>query len=142
MHNRTLAIIKPDIIQQKLSGKVIDHLLGHGFELIALKMVKLNQETAGEFYAVHKGKSFYDDLLNFMTESPIIAMVLEKENAVPELRKAVGATDPAEAAEGTVRRIFGTDKTRNAIHASDSVENAYIEMHFFFSVRELIENYF
>jgi nucleoside-diphosphate kinase len=139
---RTLAIIKPDIIQLKLAGKVIDHLLNNRFEIIALKMTYLGRKTAGEFYAVHKDKPFYDKLLDFMTESRVIALALEKENAVVDLRSVVGATNPEDADEGTVRKLFGTDKTRNAIHASDSVKNAEIELAFFFSSKELIENTF
>lgn len=140
MKERTLAIIKPDIVQQNLAGQVIDQVLSHGFEMIAMKMVKLTQAMAGEFYAIHKGRPFYDDLVEFMTETRVIALVLEKENAVKDLRLVVGATDPDEADAGTIRKRFGTNKGRNAIHASDSVENAQIEAGFFFSNREIIAN--
>ena len=140
MKERTLAILKPDCVQKKLVGKVINHLLEAGFEIIAMRIVKLTQETAGEFYSVHKDKSFYNNLLDFMTESKVVPMVLEKENAVSELRKTIGATDPAEAEEGTIRKLFAASKQNNIIHASDSVENARIERAFFFSFKEIIEN--
>ena len=140
MSERTLAILKPDCIQRDLAGKVIDHLLNAGFKIIAMKMVKLTRDTAGEFYAVHKERPFYSDLLDFMTESRVIPMVLEKENAVSELRKTIGATDPAEAEEGTVRKSYAENKQNNIIHASDSADNAKIELSFFFSTKELIEN--
>ncbi len=142
MKQRTLAILKPDCVQKGLIGKVIDHLLNKGFEIVGMKMVHLNQQTAGEFYAVHKGKPFYADLVSFMTESPVVVLALQKENAVADLREVIGNTDPAEAAEGTVRRLYAESKGRNIIHASDSVENAKIELSFFFSNKELIENGF
>ena len=140
MKDRTLAILKPDCVQQNLIGDVLSHLLKAGFSIVGMKMVKLTKETAGEFYAVHKGKPFYDELVDFMTESRVVPLVLEKDNAVSELRTVIGATDPAEAAEGTVRKLFAESKGRNIIHASDSPENAEIEMSFFFSQKEIIEN--
>ncbi len=140
MKQRTLAILKPDCVQKKLIGKVLDHLLNKGFEIIGMKMVHLTKQTAGEFYAVHKGRPFYAELVEFMTESPVVVLALEKENAVADLREVIGATDPAEAAEGTVRRLYAESKGRNIIHASDSVENAKIELSFFFANKELIEN--
>ncbi len=140
MTERTLAILKPDCVQKKLIGKVIDHLLDKGFEIIGMKMVHLTKQTAGEFYAVHKGRPFYDELVDFMTESPVVVLALQKENAVAGLREVIGATDPAEAAEGTVRRLYAESKGRNIIHASDSPENAKIELGFFFANKELIEN--
>ena len=140
MKERTLAILKPDCVQKKMIGKVIDHLLQAGFEIIAMKMVKLTRDTAGEFYAVHKERPFYNNLLDFMTESAVVPMVLENANAVAELRKTIGATDPAEAEEGTVRRLYAENKQNNIIHASDSKENALLETSFFFSSKELIEN--
>jgi len=140
LKERTLAILKPDCVQKKLTGKVIDHLLKAGFDIIALKMVKLTRDTAGEFYSVHKERPFYNNLLDFMTESVVIPMVLEKDNAVVELRKTIGATDPAEAEAGTVRQIYADNKQNNIIHASDSTENAYLETSFFFSAKDLIEN--
>ncbi len=140
MNRKTLAILKPDCIQRRLTGKVLDHLLQADFKIIGMKMVKLNRDTAGEFYAVHRDKPFYDDLLDFMTESEVIALALEKENAVNELRKTIGATDPAEAVPGTIRKIYAENKQNNIIHASDSDENAKTELAFFFSSKELIEN--
>jgi len=140
LNRKTLAILKPDCIQRRLTGKVLDHLLQAEFKIIGMKMVKLNRQTAGEFYAVHRDKPFYDDLLDFMTESEVIALVLEKENAVAELRNTIGDTDPAEAVPGTVRKIYAENKQNNIIHASDSDENAKTELAFFFSSKELIEN--
>jgi nucleoside-diphosphate kinase len=140
VNERTLAILKPDCVQKKLTGKVIDHLLNAGFTIVAMKMVKLTRDTAGEFYSVHKERPFYNNLLDFMTESMVVPMVLEKEQAVSELRKTIGATDPAEAEEDTIRKLYADNKQNNIIHASDSVENAGIELAFFFSLKELIEN--
>ncbi len=137
---QTLAILKPDCVQNKLIGKVISRLQSEGFEIIGMKMVKLTKDTAGEFYAVHKERPFYAELVEFMTESRVVVLALEKDNAVEELRKVIGATDPAEAEEGTVRKMFAESKGRNIIHASDSPENAQIELSFFFSAKELIEN--
>lgn len=135
---RTLAILKPDCMQRKLAGKVIDHLFQQGFIPVALKLVKLNTTSAGAFYSVHKERAFFKDLLAFMTESPVLVMVLEKEDAVSALRTVIGATDPAEAADGTVRKLYAENKQRNIIHASDSVDNAGKEIAFFFSGKELI----
>lgn len=140
MKERTLAILKPDCVQKNLVGKVISHLLKAGFSIVGMKMVKLTKQTAGEFYAVHKGRPFYDELVEFMTESRVVPLVLEKENAVSELRKVIGATDPAEAEPETIRKLHAESKGRNIIHASDSPENAKIETAFFFSQKELIEN--
>lgn len=140
MKERTLAILKPDCVQNKKIGLVINHLLEAGFEIVAMKMTRLTRETAGEFYAVHKERPFYHALLDFMTESAVVPMVLEKDNAVSELRKTIGATDPAEAEAGTVRKLYAESKQNNIIHASDSPENAKIETSFFFSAQELISN--
>lgn len=140
MAERTLAILKPDCIRRNLAGKVLDNLLDAGFKIVALKMVKLTKETAGEFYAVHNERPFYNDLLVFMTETKVIPIILEKQNAVTELRKTIGATDPAEAEDGTIRKLYAENKQNNIIHASDSVENANIEISFFFSAKEIIEN--
>ena len=137
MKESTLAILKPDCVQKKLVGKVINHLLEAGFEIVSMKVVKLTRETAGEFYSVHKDKSSNNNLIDFMTESKVVPMVLEKENAVAELRKTIGATDPAEAEEGTIRNLFAKSIEANAIHGSDSDENAQIEASFFFSKTEM-----
>jgi nucleoside-diphosphate kinase len=140
LKKQTLAILKPDCVQKNLIGKVIDHLLNAGFKIIAMKMTHLNRESAGEFYAVHKERSFFPDLLDFMTESEVVPMILEKENAIVDLRNTIGATDPAEAEEGTVRKLYADNKQNNIIHASDSEENAKIEISFFFSQKEIIDN--
>ena len=140
MQERTLAIIKPDSMQKNLQGKIIDHLLAKEFKIIGMKMLRLTKRTAEEFYAVHKGRPFYDELVEFMTESPVVVLALQKKNAVAELRKVIGATDPAEAEEGTIRKLYAESKGRNAIHASDSVENAEVELSFFFTEKELLEN--
>ena len=136
---RTLAILKPDCIKRKLAGKVIDHLLQVNFTIVALKLIQLTTRSAGAFYAVHKERPFYADLLEFMTEGVVFVMVLEKDDAVSELRTVVGATDPQEAADGTIRCLYAENKQRNIIHASDSPENAQKEIAFFFSNSELID---
>ncbi|MEX2466346.1 MAG: nucleoside-diphosphate kinase [Gemmatimonadota bacterium] len=137
--SHTLAIIKPDAVESGKAGKVLAHLEAAGFSVRAMKLVRLDKEQAGAFYAVHQGRPFYDELVTFMTSGPVIPMVLEAENAVPKLRETIGATDPAEAAEGTVRKLYAESKGRNAIHASDSDENAENEIGFFFSDSERIQ---
>lgn len=138
--SRTLAIIKPDATQTQKAGKVLAHLEGAGFAVKALRLTHLTRTQAEEFYAVHRERPFYGELVEFMTSGPCIPMVLEAEDAVPRLREAIGATDPAEAAEGTVRRLYAESKGRNAIHASDSDENAAREIGFFFSESDLLAN--
>jgi nucleoside-diphosphate kinase len=140
LKTQTLTILKPDCVQKGLIGKVIDHLLSADFRIVAMKMTRLSRESAGEFYSVHKERPFYPDLLDFMTECEVVPMILEKENAVAELRKVIGATDPAEAEEGTVRKLYADNKQNNIIHASDSDENAKIESAFFFSKKDIIDN--
>ena len=140
MRERTLAILKPDCIQKNFIGKVISHLLKAGFKIVGIKMLKLSKQTAGEFYAVHKERPFYNNLVEFMTENRVVVLALETENAVDYLRKVIGATDPAEAEADTIRKLYADSKERNIIHASDSLDNAKIEVNFFFSNRELIEN--
>jgi nucleoside-diphosphate kinase len=134
----TLAIIKPDAVASGRAGAILAHLEKGGFTVQALRMTRLNPAQARAFYAVHKERPFYESLVSFMTSGPVIPMVLEAENAVPALRKAIGATDPAEAEEGTVRALYAESKERNAIHASDSDENARNEIGFFFSESELL----
>ena len=129
----TLAIIKPDAVGPGKAGKILAHLEGAGFIVRALRLLKLDPAQAGAFYAVHEGRPFYDELVEFMTSGPVIPMVLEADEAVPRLRETIGATDPAEAAEGTVRKLYAESKGRNAIHASDSDDNAAQEIAFFFS---------
>ncbi len=136
----TLAIIKPDAVASGKSGKVLAHLEGAGFTVRALCMTRLTTAQAGAFYEVHKGRPFYDELVEFMTSGPVMPMVLEADGAVPKLRDVIGATDPAEAAEGTIRKLYAESKGRNAIHASDSDENAANEIAFFFSGRERLGN--
>lgn len=139
MIERTLAILKPDCTGRKLSGKVIDRIEAAGFKILAMKVVRLNKNTAGAFYAVHKERPFYHDLVQFMSSGKSIPTVLEKENAVADFRKLIGATDPAEADVGTIRKDFAENKQNNIVHGSDSVENAKHEIAFFFSERELVE---
>jgi nucleoside-diphosphate kinase len=136
--SQTLAIIKPDAVQSGKAGKVLAHLEQAGFTVRALRMVRLDVASAGEFYAVHKERPFYASLVKFMTSGPAIPMVLEAPDAVRKLREVIGATDPAEAAPGTVRKLYAESKERNAIHASDSDENAAREIAFFFSERDRI----
>ena len=135
---RTLTIIKPDSVAAGNAGKIFAHLEGEGFTLLAQRRIHLSQAQARAFYEVHKERPFYDDLVAFMTEGPAIAAALEREDAVPHLREVMGATNPAEAAEGTIRTLFGTSIERNAIHGSDSPENAAIELQFFFASADLI----
>lgn len=132
-NNRTLAIIKPDAFNGGTAGKILALLEAKGFTLRAARVLHLTPAQAGEFYAVHKGRPFYDDLVAFMTSAPCMPLLLEKAGAVAALREAIGATDPAEAAEGTVRKLYAESKGRNAIHASDSDENAEREAAFFFA---------
>lgn len=138
--SRTLAIIKPDAVGGGRAGKVLAHLEDAGFRILGMRMTRLTPGTAGEFYAVHRERPFYGSLVRFMTSGPCIPVVLESEDAVPRLREIIGATDPAEAAEGTVRKLYAESKERNAIHASDSEENARREIGFFFSEREILGN--
>lgn len=136
--SRTLAIIKPDAVASGYAGKILAHLQDEGFRPLGLKMIRLSTERAGAFYEVHKERPFYAELVEFMTSGPVIPIALENENAVAKLRQVIGATDPAEAAEGTIRKLYAESKGRNAIHASDSDENAAREIEFFFSAEELV----
>lgn len=132
----TLAIIKPDAVGSGKAGKILAHLEEAGFTVRAMRLARLTKAQAGAFYAVHEGRPFYDELVDFMMSGPVIPMVLEADDAVTRLRDTIGATDPAEAEEGTVRKLYAESKGRNAIHASDSDENAAIEIGFFFSNHE------
>lgn len=136
---RTLAILKPDCVGRNLLGKVLDKIEKAGFNILGMKMVRLNKETAGEFYAVHRESSFYNELIQFMSSGKSVAMVLEKENAVSDFRKLIGATDPAEADPGTIRKEFAESKQKNIVHGSDSIKQANLEIAFFFSEKELVE---
>ena len=132
----TLAILKPDAVGSGKAGKIIAHLEAAGFRVRAMRLTSLSKQQAGAFYAVHRERGFYAELVEFMTSGPVIPMVLEANDAVGKLRATIGATDPAEAAAGTVRKLYAESKGRNAIHASDSDENAAREIAFFFSEHE------
>ena len=133
MSKRTFTMIKPDAMKKGDAGAILDMIIKAGFRIVALKLIKLTTDTAGEFYAVHKARPFFGELVDFMSSGVIIAAILEKENAVADFRKLIGATDPAKADEGTIRKIFASSLGENAIHGSDSDENAVIEGDFFFS---------
>jgi len=133
MSNRTFTMIKPDAMKNGHAGAILDRIIKEGFRVRSLKMTKLSAEKAGEFYAIHKERPFYGELVQFMSSGPIIAAILEKENAVAAFRDLIGATNPAQAAEGTIRKLFATSVGENAVHGSDSDENAKIEGDFFFS---------
>jgi nucleoside-diphosphate kinase len=136
--SQTLAIVKPDATGSGKAGKIIAHLEDAGFRVRALCMTRLSQAQAGEFYAVHRERPFYGELVEFMTSGACVPLVLEADDAVAKLRETIGATDPAEAAEGTIRKLYAESKGRNAIHASDSDENAAREIAFFFSEAERV----
>jgi nucleoside-diphosphate kinase len=136
--NFTLAIVKPDAVGRGLGAKVLAHLEENGFRIRAIRMMRLSEAQAREFYAVHSERPFYESLVSFMTSGPCMPVLLEADNAVPKLREAIGATDPAEASEGTVRKLFAESKERNAIHASDSDDNARREGAFFFAAADLL----
>jgi nucleoside-diphosphate kinase len=136
--NRTLTIVKPDAFTSGKAGKIIAHLEGQGFRVVAARVLQLTDAQAGEFYAVHRERPFFKSLTTFMTSGPCMPLVLEKADAVASLRQAIGSTDPGEAADGTVRKLFAESKERNAIHASDSDENAEREARFFFAEAELV----
>jgi nucleoside-diphosphate kinase len=139
--NKTLAIIKPDAVSDGYIGEIISMITKAGFKIKAMKMVHLTVNQAKSFYEVHKERPFYNDLVEYMTSGPCVPIALEKENAVEDYRKLIGATDPAQAEEGTVRKLYARNKQFNAVHGSDSDENAEKEVAFFFSRQELLENY-
>ncbi len=136
--NRTLTIIKPDAVATRKAGKILAHLEAQGFRVLASRVMHLTQAQAGEFYAVHRERPFFASLTTFMTSGPCMPMILEKADAVAALRTAIGATDPAQADAGTVRKLFAESKERNAIHASDSDENAEREARFFFAESDVL----
>jgi nucleoside-diphosphate kinase len=140
MKERTLCIIKPDAVEQNVAGNIIAMIQKAGFRILAMKMLRLSPAQAGAFYEVHKERPFYGDLIDYMTSGPIIPIALEKENAVEDYRKLIGSTNPADADEGTVRKLYGTSIERNAVHGSDSPENGVLEVNFFFSRAELVGN--
>ncbi len=135
--NRTLAIVKPDAVANGHLGAILAHLEREAYRMLAGRLVRLTRAEAGSFYEVHRGRPFYDELVRFMTSGPCFPLVLEKQDAVAAFRATIGATDPAEAAPGTIRKAFAESKGRNAVHGSDSDENAAREMAFFFTEREL-----
>lgn len=140
MVERTLAILKPDCVRKNLVGTVIGHIENAGFKILAMKKTRLSKESAGEFYAIHRGKPFYEGLIEFMSSGPCVPIVLEKENAVEDFRTLIGATDPKEAEQGTIRKLYADNKGENIVHGSDSVENGKIEIAFFFSTKEILES--
>jgi nucleoside-diphosphate kinase len=139
--NKTLAILKPDCIRKNLIGQVISKITEAGFKIKAMKMVRLTKDSAAGFYEIHKQQPWFNSLLDYMTSGPCIPIALEKENAVSDFRKLIGATDPSKADEGTIRKLYAKDKTENIVHGSDSDENALIEISHFFSRKELLENF-
>jgi len=135
--NRTFTMLKPDAIENGHMGKILDMIIQAGFQIKAMKYTRLSEEQAKKFYEVHAERPFYGELVEYMTSGPIVAAILEKENAVSDFRALIGATDPAEAAEGTIRKAYAESKGRNAVHGSDSDENAEIEGKFHFSASEI-----
>jgi nucleoside-diphosphate kinase len=141
LSNKTLAIIKPDAVEKGYTGEIISMIIKAGFKINAMKMTRLTKSSAEGFYAIHKERSFFGELIEYMTSGPCVPIALEKKNAVEDYRKLIGATDPAKAAEGTVRKRFAESIQFNAVHGSDSDENATKEIAHFFSNDELLNNY-
>lgn len=139
MDNKTLAIIKPDAVGNGYTGKIIDRIISSGFKIKAARLMCLSREQAEGFYAVHKERPFYNDLVDFMTSGPCMPMALERDDAVNAFRTLIGATNPAEAAEGTIRRDFAESVQNNAVHGSDSDENAQKEIAYFYSADEILD---
>jgi nucleoside-diphosphate kinase len=135
--NRTFTMLKPDSIENGFVGQIIEKITAAGFKIIAMKMVRLSRADAKDFYAIHKDRPFFNELVEFMVRGPIVVAILEKENAVDDFRTLIGATNPAEAAEGTIRKLFASSISENAVHGSDSNENAVIEGNYHFSGREI-----
>lgn len=141
MSNKTLAILKPDSVKKNYIGQIITKITVAGFKIKAIKMIHMSKSSAEGFYEVHKERSFYRELVDYMTSGPCIPIALEKDNAVADFRKLIGATDPAEAEEGTIRKLYAASKAENAVHGSDSDENAAKEILHFFSRNELLDNF-
>jgi nucleoside-diphosphate kinase len=137
---RTLAICKPDCVRRNLVGEVVKRIQDAGFQVRAMKMVRLTKQEAEGFYAVHRGRLFFGELTTFMSSGPCVPLVLEKENAVADYRELIGATDPAEAAQGTIRRDLAESKGQNIVHGSDSAENGRLESNYFFPEHEIVAN--
>ncbi len=138
MTERTLAILKPDCLDKKVQGKVIQHILDAGFEIKAMKLTKLTEDSAKKFYEVHKERPFYGELVAYMTSGPVIPLCLERDNAVAEFRKTIGATNPQNAEEGTIRKMYADSIERNIVHGSDSPENAKNEIAHFFIDSDIV----
>ncbi|HEX6041253.1 nucleoside-diphosphate kinase [Longimicrobium sp.] len=136
--SRTFAMIKPDAVQAGNAGKIIAHLQDAGFRVLGMKLTQISRQQAEKFYEVHAARPFYGELVEFMSSGPSVVLALESDNAVTKWRETIGATDPAEAAEGTIRKLYAESKGKNAVHGSDSDENAAIEIAFFFSGTELV----
>ena len=136
MSNLTFTMVKPEAVEAGNTGAILNKIENAGFRVVAMKKVLLSKERAGEFYAVHRERPFYGELVDYMSSGPIIAAILEKDNAVLDFRTLIGATDPSDAAEGTIRAVFAESKAKNAVHGSDSDENALIEADFHFSKEE------
>lgn len=134
--NRTFTMIKPDAVEKNYIGAILEKINDKGFKIVAMKYTRLSKEAAGAFYEIHKERPFYGELVDYMSSGPIVAAILEKDNAVANFRELIGATNPAEAAEGTIRKMYAESISANAIHGSDSDENAEIEGNFFFSKLE------
>lgn len=138
MSNKTIAIIKPDAVAKNVIGEIVAKITQAGFKVNGMKLIKLSESQAGAFYEIHKERPFYGELIEYMTSGPVVPISLEKENAVEDFRKLIGATNPDEAEEGTIRKLYGAGIEANAIHGSDSDDNAAIETNFFFSRAELV----
>ena len=136
-NNRTFTMLKPDSIEKGNIGPILEKITASGFRIVAMKLTQLSIPDAQAFYAVHKDRPFFEDLVHYMTSGPIVAAILEKDNAVEDFRTLIGATNPADAAEGTIRKMFAESISQNAVHGSDSDENASIESAFHFSAREM-----
>ena len=141
MSNKTLAILKPDTVADGYTGAIIDKIINAGFKIKAMRMIQLSKSSAEGFYAIHKERAFFGELVEYMTSAPCMPIALEKENAVEDYRKLIGATDPAKADEGTIRKLYAKSIQFNAVHGSDSDENAEKEIAHFFSTDELLNNY-
>jgi nucleoside-diphosphate kinase len=136
MSNRTFTMIKPDAFKKGYAGTILDRIIKEGFNIVAMKATKLSAEKAGQFYAIHRERPFYEELVGFMSSGPIVAAILEKKDAVASFRTLIGTTDPAKAADNTIRKLFASSVGENAVHGSDSDDNAAIEGSFFFSELE------
>jgi nucleoside-diphosphate kinase len=138
LKQRTLAILKPDCIEKKVQGKVIQQIIDAGFEIKAMRLLRLTKQSAQTFYAVHKERPFYNDLVDYMTSGPVLPMCLEKDNAIADFRKLIGATNPTNADKGTIRKMYAVSVEKNIVHGSDSPENAKIEIAHFFNNADIL----